>query len=100
MKENQKHDIVKSNALVEACYRPKSLNQMRLMLAALAQVSAKQELTHETEFTVTAGALSDMTGANLQASYKALKRAADALMDMTVTIDILPNGESGRPYQC
>ena len=94
-----KHDIVKSNALVEACYRPKSVNQMRLLLAALTQVSAKQELTHETEFTVTAGALSDMTGNSMEASYQALKRAADELMDMIVTIDILPNGESGQPYK-
>lgn len=99
MKENQRRDIVKSNALVEACYRPKSLNQMRLLLAALTHVSAKQELTHETEFTVTAGALSDMTGANLQASYRALARAADDLMEMIVTIDVLPNGKSGRPYK-
>ena len=72
---------------------------MRLLFAALTQVSANQELSHETEFTVSAGALSDLTGANVQASYKALKRAADELMGMNVTIDIFTNGESGRPYE-
>ena len=83
----------------ELCYRPKSLNQMRLLVVVLTQVRAKQKLTYETEFTVSAGALSDMTGNSLQASYRALKRAADELMDMIVTMDILPNGESGRPYK-
>ena len=99
MKENQKRDIVKSNALVEACYQPKSLNQMRLLLAALTQVRANQELSHETEFTVSAGALSDLTGTNLQASYKALKRAADELMGMNIGVDILPNGRKGKPLK-
>ena len=92
-------DIVKSNALVEACYRPKSVNQMRLLLAALTQVRSKQKLTHDTEFTVTAGALSDMTGNSMQTSYEALRRAAKELMDLYIGVDILPNGREGSPIE-
>jgi len=92
-------DVVKANALVEACYRPKSLGQMRLLLAALTQVKATEKLDHETDFVVTAGALSDLTGAQLQASYKALYRAAKELMETHITVERRPNGEAGKPIK-
>ena len=94
---NETKDVVKSNALVEARYRPKSLNQMRLLLAALTQIRSSDAVDDNTDFVVTAGALSAMTGNNMEASYKALKRAADELMVLHIGIDILPNGREGRP---
>ena len=93
---NETKDVVKSNALVEACYRPKSLNQMRLLLAALTQIRASDAVDDNTDFVVTAGALSDMTGYSMQASYQALKRAADELIELHIGVDILPNGREGR----
>ena len=85
-------DIVKANALIEASYRPASLYQMRLLLAALCQVKAGTKLSYKREFTITAGGLADLTGTTVKTNYRMLKRAADELFEMYITIYDKPNG--------
>lgn len=97
MVKNKNIDIVKSNALVEACYHPASLNQMRLLLAALTGVKAGEKLSHKTEIIITAGALAEMTGTTIRANYGALKLAADQLFEMYVTVRDKPNGDGKVP---
>ena len=91
-------DVVKSNALVEASYHPTSLYQMRLLLAALAQIKAMEKIDHEKDFEVTAGGMADLIGATGSAGsyYMQLKRAADELMEMIVTVDKNPDGSSRK----
>lgn len=92
-------DIVKSNALVEACYRPASLNQMRLLLAAMLDIKAGEELDHKREFTITAGGFSALTDTTLRTNYKALAQAADDLMNMIITVNVRPNGDPRRVHK-
>ena len=93
------HNIVKSNALIEAAYQPGSLNKMRLLLAAISQIRSTKPLDHRQEFTITAGALSELIGTTKSVNYKMLKRAADELMEMIVSVEFYPNGYPGRRIQ-
>lgn len=89
-------DIVKSNALIEASYKPSSLYQMRLLIAALSQIKAGEKLSYKKEFTITAGGLAEMTGTTIRANYRHLARAADELMEMIITVPYRPNGDERR----
>lgn len=77
-----------SNALLDACYRPESLYQMRLMLAAIAQIKDDQKITTSTEFEVTAEGMADLIGMTDQSGslYDHLKRATDELSRMTIKV--------------
>jgi plasmid replication initiation protein len=88
-----KQDIVKSNALVEACYSPGSAWRMRIILACLMQVKSKDELSTEREFIVTANALADLTGKTAVNNYRELEKAATELMSMSIKIKNTPEGE-------
>lgn len=94
MKTN--HDIVKSNALIEAVYNPGSVYQMRLLMAALMQIKAGAPIDYKKRYYVTANALADMTGSKAMNNYQELKKAADELMNTTVTVDSTPQG---RPFK-
>jgi plasmid replication initiation protein len=94
---NPKQDIVKSNALIEACYNPASVWQMRLLLAALMQIKSVDNLDHKHNFVVTANALADLTGSKAIANYRELRNAAKELSRMVITIRERPNGEIGAP---
>ena len=83
---------MKANALIEASYRPASLYQMRLLVAALCQVKAGEKLSYKREFIITAGGLADMTGTAVKTNYRMLKRATDELFEMYITIYDKPNG--------
>ena len=85
-------DIVKSNALIEASYHPGSLWQMRLLLACLLQIKAAEKLSHQHEFTITANALADLTGQGARTAYRHLKRAAEELRSMYITVNLNPDG--------
>ena len=87
------NDVVKSNALVKASYRPASLWQMRLLIACLVQIKAKEKLSHRQTFSVYATALAELTGSAAKTSYRKLSRAADELMDMHIRVDFKPDGE-------
>ena len=81
-----KNDIVKSNALIEAVYNPGSVYQMRLLMAALMQVKAKEKLDYRKRYYISANALADMTGSAAKNNYAELKKAAKDLMATTVHI--------------
>ena len=87
---------MKANALIEASYKPASLYQMRLLIAALCQVKAGEKLSYKREFTITAGGLAELTGNTLRTNYRKLARAADELMEMIVTVPYRPNGDSRK----
>lgn len=93
-----KCDIVKSNALIEALYNPSSVYHMRLLMAALIQVKAKEELNFRTRYYVTANALADMTNTKAKNNYSELKRAADQLMNSTLTVKDSPDGKPLSKY--
>ena len=89
-------DIVKSNALIEASYRPDSLWQMRLLLACLVQIKATAKLDDKQVFSVTANELADMTGQAARTAYRHLKRAADELANMSIIVKEHPDGRMRR----
>jgi len=93
---NENNDIVKSNALIEAVYSPGSVYQMRLLMAALMQIKAKEPLDHRRRFYITANALADMTGATAKNNYQELKKAADDLMNTVVHVDRDENGQKQK----
>ena len=92
-------DIIKSNALIEAYYKPASLTQMRLLLATLMDVKAGVKLSDKQEFTVSAGALADLTGNAMKQNYRMLVRAAKELRAMYITVNARPNGDERRPVK-
>ena len=87
-----------SNALIDACYRPDSLYQMRLLLATIAQVKPSQRITHNTEFRITAQGIADLIGmAEMGGSYyNQLARAARDLRGMFITIYEYHDGRKRR----
>ena len=90
-------DIVLSNPLIEASYKPASLNQMRLLYACLLQVKAKETLDSSVPFVITASGLADLLGNEKLNNYGHLKAAADDLLNMVVQVDKQPNGKPGDP---
>lgn len=95
-KKNTNKDIVKSNALIEAMYEPGSVYKMRLLMAALMQIKAKEKLDHNTDFVVTANALADLTGSAARNNFRELAKAADELLHTVIEVSERPNGEKGR----
>lgn len=96
--EDRSLDIVKSNALIEALYNPSSVYHLRLLMAALMQIKSKNILDFRTRYYVSANALADMTGSKAKNNYKELKRAADQLMDSTLTVKDSPDGKPLSKY--
>jgi plasmid replication initiation protein len=97
MNTKKKQDVVKSNALIGARYAPGSVYKMRLMMAALLQIKAKDKLDHTTEFIVTADELSELTNTVGKVNnYRELKKAATELMKTIVEVSDLPNGDKGE----
>ncbi|MYB40432.1 replication initiation protein [Candidatus Saccharibacteria bacterium] len=85
---NEKKNMKVSNTLLDACYRPESLYQMRLMLAAIAQIRDGQKITSDTEFEITAEGMADLIGITDRSGslYGHLKRATDELSRMTIKV--------------
>jgi len=92
-------DIVKSNALIEAAYKPGNVYQMRLLLAALMQVKAGEKLDFRHQYIITANALADLTNQKAVANYRELKKAVADLRDMYISVKEKPNAELGTPDQ-
>jgi len=90
---DNKQDIVKSNALIEAVYNPGSVYQMRLLMAALLQVKSKGGIDYKVRYEITANSLSDLTGSEAKNNYRELKKAADDLMNTVVHVKYTPDGE-------
>lgn len=79
--------VVKSNKVVEASYML-TLAEQRVLLACIAQIDSRQELTEGYRFEVTASGVADLVGLdNLSTAYRDLKKAADKLYERSVVID-------------
>ena len=79
--------VVKSNKVVEASYML-TLAEQRVLLACIAQIDAKQSLTENYRFEITASGVADLAGLDsLSNAYRDLKKAADKLYDRSVVID-------------
>ena len=86
--------VKKSNALIEAAYHPASLYQMRLLLVAISQIKDSENLTYKTQFEISAQGVADLIGIAGKSGghYYQLKKAADDLMEMIVTVKKNPDG--------
>ena len=91
--------VKKANALVEAAYHPASLYQMRLLLVAISQIKEGQKVTHKTEFEIAAADMADLIGISGRAGthFLNLKKAADALVDMSIRVTEHPDGRPRSP---
>lgn len=79
--------IVKSNKVVEASYML-TLAEQRVLLACIAQIDAKQELSESYRFEITASGVADLAGLDsLSNAYRDLKKAAEKLYERSVIID-------------
>lgn len=87
--------IVKSNALVEASYRL-SVQEQRIMLAAISQVHPNSQPTDEVMYSVSAEDFVDITGQSLKHAYQELKDAVLRLMRREVRIYSEPNGNGKK----
>lgn len=84
--------IVKSNALIQAAYSL-TLSEQKVILAAITQVRRDETVTDEKLYTVTANALSDMSGFKAKNEYTTLKEAIEKLWERTLTVHEKPNGK-------
>lgn len=79
--------IVKANKVIEASYLL-SLSEQRVLLACIAQIDSRQELTEQFQFEVSAFEIVDLVGLdNFSNAYRDLKKAAEKLYDRSVIID-------------
>jgi len=92
MKESS---IIKSNALVDASYRL-SVQEQRIILAAMSQVHYSTKPTDEVMYSITAEDFGDITGQALKHVYQELKEAALRLMRREVRIYSEPNGKGKK----
>jgi plasmid replication initiation protein len=83
--------IVKSNALIQAAYSL-TLSEQKIILSAITQVRRDESVTDEKLYTVTANALSDMSGFKANHEYESLKEATEKLWNRTLTVLDKPNG--------
>ena len=92
MGKQQRGDVVKSNALIEAAYKPMSLWEMRLLLACLVQIRSADKLDHKQVFSVSAARLAEVSETAVDASYTKLREAAKHLTQMQIMVDLMPDG--------
>lgn len=84
--------VYKSNALIEAAYRL-SVQEQRIVLAAISQVKRDESVTDEVMYSVRAEAIATMAGVPIEASYSKLKEAALRLKRREVRFTLEPNGD-------
>lgn len=79
--------VVKSNKVIEASYML-SLSEQRVLLACIAQIDSRSELTENYRFEITASGMADLAGLDsLSNAYRDLKKAAEKLYERSVIID-------------
>ena len=88
--------VVKANSLIQAGYRL-TLAEQRVLLSAVAQIGKDDQPTDQTTYSVTANALSDLTGAAAQQAYRDLAAAAHRLYRREVRIESGANSKSEGP---
>lgn len=88
--------VAKSNVLIGAAYRL-TLQEQRIILAAISQVRRDQAVTDEVMYNVSVNALADITGQAAKHAYEELKEAALRLKKRDVRIEYEPNGNGRKP---
>ena len=79
--------VVKSNKIIEASYLL-SLVEQRVLLACIAQIDAKNSMTDQYRFEVTASEIVDLAGLrNITNAYQGLKKASEKLYSRSIIID-------------
>lgn len=83
--------VTKSNHLIEANYRL-SLNEQRLVLAAISQIDGRKPIDKDNNFTITANEFSEIFKLPINQAYEALDDAASRLYERDIkTHDKLSN---------
>lgn len=77
--------VVKSNHVIEASYRL-TLNEQRLILLCIQQISKGQAITSQTGFNVRASDLIEAFGVSKKNAYSDLKEVAEVLFNRFLTI--------------
>lgn len=77
--------IVKSNSLVTASY-DLTVNEHRLILAALAMIPPQQQIDHEVGYTVSAIDFAERYGIHPKTAYRELREAANRLFERSIVI--------------
>ena len=90
MDTKKTQDIVKSNALVHAHFNPKDLNQVRVMLAAVRQISSSHDLDYTKRYFVSAKDIQEVAGLK-DLNYRDLKNGADSLFKESILLTHEPN---------
>lgn len=75
--------ILKSNHLIEASYRL-SLNEQRLILAAISQLDERKPVFKDSDVVITAAEFSETFGIPLKQAYEALDNAASRLYGRSI----------------
>jgi plasmid replication initiation protein len=92
MKELISGKVYKSNALAEAGYRL-SIQEQRIILAALTQIGRDDVVTDEVMYAVKASAIAKLTGQRVNDTYAELKDAVIKLKRRDIRLNKKPNGE-------
>ena len=92
MATKKANEIVKANALIEASYRL-SVEEQRIILACIAQVRRGQSLTDQQLYVVSAKQVSELSGTNINTTYRDLKAVAERLFERRVMLYEAPNGK-------
>jgi len=75
--------VVKSNHLIEAGYKL-SLNEQRLVLAAISKLDSRKPIPKNNDFTITAQEFSSMFGVPLKKAYESLDAASSRLYERDI----------------
>jgi plasmid replication initiation protein len=92
MKDLSSSKVYKSNALAEAGYRL-SIQEQRIILAALSKIGRDDVVTDEVMYTVTAKSIAKLTGKEVDDTYTELKEAVIRLKRRDIKLSKKPNGE-------
>lgn len=85
--KNNHLTVVKSNKVIEASYLL-SLSEQRVLLACIAQINSKKELSDHYQFEVTVSEIVDLVGLNNYSNaYRDLKKATEKLYNRSLIID-------------
>lgn len=82
--------VGKANALIDASYRL-SLQEQRIILAAISQVARNEEVTDEVMYTIEIQSLADLADIPVDTAYTKLKEAARRLKSRNVRLEFAPN---------
>ena len=92
MKDLISGKVYKSNALAEAGYRL-SIQEQRIILAALSKIGRDDVVTDEVMYSITASSIAKLTGQRVNDTYQELKEAAIRLKRRDIKLSKKPNGE-------